>query len=265
MKFIKLFIPAFIAIILILSDYKLSTLTQFRQSISTLFSPIYILVNLPGELFSWINEQGSQKNQLINENKSLKNTLLKLNIKLQQVANLQLENKRLKRLLNVSYTTGQSNFILAKINAHSRSRLKKQLTLNKGSQDGVLLGQVVLGAKGIVGQITDISLAYSTLLTISDPTQFVPVKSARNGVRGISKGAAAQQDKLNVQFIDAEADVKIGDLFISSAIGSKFPNDYPLGSVIKIEKKPHSTFLTIWLKPVQSSKNIEYVIVTTQP
>jgi len=190
MNFLKTFIPIIIAIFLILFDYKFSYLNQLRQSVATVISPIYMVVSLPGKLYTWIDEQGTSKDQLLNNNQNLNSELLKLQARLQQTDALILENKKLKALLESSYTLDQNIFTTARIEQVSRSRLKKQITINKGSNDHLKVGQIALGANGIIGQITQVTPTNASILMASDPTQHIPVKNARNGIQGVSQGVA---------------------------------------------------------------------------
>lgn len=261
MKFFKLFIPIFISVFLIISDHKFSYVDNLRLSIATLISPIYLVVNLPAALHTWINEQGTSKEILLNQNKQLTNELIKLKTKLQIHNALLLENKKLTKLLGASYSIKSQKFKMARISSISQSRLKKQIIINKGSDNGLKVGQVALGTKGIVGQITQVTPLYSTVLMVTDPTQHVPVKNERNGVRGISKGLASKKGKLIVNFIEPGADVELGDIFLSSNIGSKFPQGYPLGKVIHVETHKDEPFLHIQLMPTQDSKQMEFVLI----
>ena len=127
MYFLKIFTPIAIAIFLIIFDYKFSYLNNLRQGVVTLISPIYLVVSLPSKLYTWINEQGTSKDQLLNDNQSLNNELLKLKVRFQQVDALALENKKLNSLLESSYTLQKNSFTVARIESVSRSRLKKQI------------------------------------------------------------------------------------------------------------------------------------------
>ncbi len=222
-----------------------------------------MVVNLPSQLYTWINEQGTSKDQLINNNNNLHRELLKLKAKLQTYNALALENKKLQALLGSSYIIKQQKFTLAKISALSQSRLKKQIIIDKGSSSGIKVGQIALGAKGIIGQVSQTTPLYSTILMVSDPTQHVPIKNERSGIRGISKGVAENNHLLNVEFIKPNLDVKMGDVFLSSAIGSKFPAGYPLGTVIRVEKHQNEPFLYIQLEPTQTLEQLEFVIIAT--
>ncbi len=264
MKFFRLFIPIFIAVFLIISDYKFSYLNSLRQSVNTLISPIYLVVNLPSIIYAWINDQGISKETLLNQNKQLNNELTELKTKLQTYNSLLLENQKLSKLLGASYSVKSKKFTMARINSVNQSRLKKQIIINKGSNDGLKIGQVALGVKGVVGQITQVTPLYSTILMITDPTQHVPAQSERNGIRGISKGLASKKNKLSINFIETGSDIEMGDIFLTSAVGSKFPKGYPLGKVIHVETHEDDPFLHIELSPIQDTKQLEFVLIERQ-
>lgn len=261
MQFLKLFIPILIAIFLIFSDYKFSYLDSVKQSVTKLISPIYLLVNFPSQLYVWINERGTNKQFLLNQNSRLNVELIRLKVDLQSHNALLLENQKLAKLLESRYQLNKEVFTLARVSSVNQSRLKKQIIVNKGSGDGVKVGQIVLGAEGVLGQVNQIAPFYAVILLITDPTQYIPVKNQRNGVRGISKGVASNQGKLIVRFIKPELDVKVGDVFLTSAIGSKFPAGYPVGRVTHIENRANDPFLTIELTPTQTIQQLEFVLI----
>jgi rod shape-determining protein MreC len=219
------------------------------------------VVNLPSQLYIWIDEQGTTKQTLLNQNKQLNGELTRLKANLQTHNALLLENQKLKQLLGASYQISSQKFILGRVSSVSQSRLKKQIIINKGSNDNLTVGQVVLGSKGVIGQITQTTPLYSTVLMITDPTQYVPIKNQRNGIRGISKGVASNQGRLVVNFIESDFDVVLGDLFLTSAIGSKFPAGYPMGKVIHIEQHTDDPFLHIELAPIQTTEQLEFVLI----
>jgi rod shape-determining protein MreC len=261
MQLLKLFFSILIAIFLIVSDYKFSYLNSLKQSIAEFISPVYLLVNLPSQFYILINEQGTSKQLLLNQNKRLNVELLRLKVSLQNHSALLLENQKLAKLLKSRYRLDKELFTLARIGSISQSRLKKQIVVNKGSGDGIKIGQIALGADGVLGQVTQVTPFYATILLATDPTQHIPIKNKRNGVRGISKGMASHQDKLIVRFIKSGLDVKIGDVFLTSAIDSKFPAGYPVGRVTHIENRANNPFLTIELAPTQIIQQLEFVLI----
>ena len=164
-------------------------------------------------------------------------------------------------MLESSYALQKNSFTVARIESVARSRLKKQIVINKGSNDNLKVGQVALGSNGVLGQITQITPINASILIASDPTQFVPIKNARNGIQGMSQGVAENKHQLLVKFIEPDSDIKINDVFVSSALGSKFPNGYPVGRVTHAEQRKNESFMYITLEPIQQIHNLEFVVI----
>ncbi|AYQ56230.1 Rod shape-determining protein MreC [Bathymodiolus thermophilus thioautotrophic gill symbiont] len=264
MQFLKLFAPILIAIFLIFSDYKFSYLDNFKQLITKLTSPVYLLVNLPSQLYLWVNEQGADRQFLLNQNKRLNAELIRLKVKLQRHNALLSDNQKLSKLLKSRYQIDKGVFVLARVSTINQSRLKKQIVINKGSRDDIKVGQIALGADGVLGQVSQVTPFYATILLITDPTQHIPVKNQRNGIRGVGKGIASNQDKLMVRFIESGLDIKVGDVFLTSAIVSKFPAGYPVGRVTRVENRANDPFLYVELAPAQTTQQLEFILINTR-
>jgi rod shape-determining protein MreC len=222
---------------------------------------VYLLVNLPSQFYIWVNEQGVNKQFLLNQNKRLNAELIRLKVNLQRHNALLSDNQKLSKLLKSRYQVDKGVLILARVNTISQSRLKKQIVVNKGSKDGIKVGQIALGADGILGQVSQVTSFHTTILLVTDPTQHIPVKNQRNGIRGIGKGIASNQEKLMVRFIDSGLDIKVGDVFLTSSIVSKFPAGYPVGRVTHVENRPNDPFLYIELAPTQTTQQLEFVLI----
>jgi rod shape-determining protein MreC len=126
-KILNLFIPILVAIFLLFADYKFSYLDSLKKSIAVLVSPVYLVVNLPSQLYTWINEQGTTKQTLLNQNKQFKAELIRLKVNLQNHNALLLENQKLSQLLNARYKLDKEAYTLARVSSLSQSRLKKQI------------------------------------------------------------------------------------------------------------------------------------------
>ena len=261
MGVIRLLFPILVALFLIVSDYKFSYLDKIRSAVNYAISPIYAVVNLPFQLYTWVNEQGSSKQQLLSNNQHLLSENLELKARLQETEALRLENNKLNKLLNAKHVIQDVKFNVAKVASISKSRLKKQLRIDQGRDIGIEVGQVVLGADGVVGQVILVTDGSADVAMISDPTQYVPVKNTRNALRGIAKGMALNSELLRVNFIEAGSDIKVGDVFLSSGIDGKFPDGYPLGIVSKVKQQTNNPFVSVELQPTQSLQNLEFVII----
>jgi len=264
MRLFKLIVPILISIMLIVVDARFSYLDNFKRFTLTLLSPVYFVVDLPSHVVDWVNDQGSDTAQLVNENEYLEGKLIELKARLQIYNNLVLENQKLTHLLDATYTIPEYQIILAHVKSISQSRLKKQVIINKGSNDGIRNRQLVVGSDGVVGQVTQETPLYSTVLLVTDPTQHIPVKNVRNGIRGITKGLATNERGMIVEFIPVDSDVKLGDIFVTSSIGTTYPPGYLVGEVNRIDKLPNEAFLTITLKPIQNMDKLEFILIISQ-
>jgi rod shape-determining protein MreC len=245
-------------------DARFSYLDNFKRFTLTLLSPVYFVVDLPGHVVDWVNDQGIDTAQLVSEKEYLEGKLIELKTRLQIQNNLVLENQKLTQLLDATYTIPEHQIILAHIKSVSQSRLKKQVIINKGGKDGVRNTQLAVGSDGVIGQVTQVTPLYSTVLLITDPTQHMPVKNVRNGIRGITKGLATNERGMIVEFITLDSDVKLGDIFVTSGIGTTYPPGYLVGKVSSIDKPPNEAFLTILLKPIQNMDKLEFVLIVSQ-
>ena len=264
MRLSKLLLPLFVAISLIVLDARFTYLKNFRSSLSTLLAPIYFVVDLPSHVIDWVNHKGSEKAILISENEQLKNEMIELKVKLQTYNNLVLEKQKINLLLNSSYTLPKYKSKLAQIKSISQTRLKKQIVINKGSSDGIRKLQVALSSDGVVGQVVQTNPFYSTVRLVNDPTLHIPVKSLKNGSRGVTKGVATTNGGMIIEFLPIDANISIGDIFVTSGIGSIYPSGYPVGKVIEFEKYPNTEFLSIKLEPIADMSQVEYILIISK-
>ena len=261
MRLLKIFVPVLLSIILIVLDTRFSYLDNFKKFTLTLLSPIYVIVDLPSQVINWVNDKGADNEILIGENDYLKSQLIELKARLQTYNNLALENQKISELLDSSYEIPNHDVLLAHVKSISQSRLSKKIVIDKGSNDEVTLSQLVIGSDGAVGQVTQVTPMFSTVRLLTDPTQFMPVKNSRNGIRGISKGVASNEEGMIVEYVPLDSDVKVGDLFLTSGIGNSYPSGYLVGRVTSIDDSLDASFLSIKLQPSQNMNKLEIVLI----
>ena len=105
---------------------------------------------------------------------------------------------------------------------------------------------------------------YSTVRLLTDPTQHMPVKNSRNGIRGITKGLASNEKGMVVEFVPLNSDIKLGDTFITSGIGNSFPSGYSVGRVSALDESLNASFLSITLQPSQDMNKLEFVLIVKE-
>jgi len=261
MRTLRLVVLVLLSIILIILDSRFSYLDNFKKFTLTLLSPIYVIVDLPNQVIDWVNDKGADNEILISENNFLKGQLVELKAKLQTYNNLILENQKISKILESSYKIPNHDVQLAYVASIAQSRLSKKIIIGKGSNDGITLAQLVIGSDGVIGQITQVTPMYSTVRLLTDPIQHMPVKNSRNGIRGITKGMASNENQMIIEFVPLDSDVKIGDIFLTSGIGNSYPSGYVVGRVTSIDDSENSSFLSIIIQPVQNMNKLELILI----
>ena len=234
-----------LAITLIVLDDQAGWLAQLRGQANSLVQPVWALAGLPGKLGNQVKDSAASHGQLVNENRELRNQLLLANARLTRLQTAALDNAQLRELLNVAERSGL-DVQLAPVLDIDLDPVKQRLVLDAGSREGVHVGQAVIDAGGLMGQVISVTGGTSTVLLLTDPDHAVPVTVARNGVRLIVYGRG---DKLELRDIPLSAGVEVGDEIVTSGLGGRFPAGFPVGTITGLRPDDTHAFLVGELKP----------------
>jgi len=248
-----------VAIVLMVMDHRSPGFHRFRTRLAVVVVPIQVVVNTPIKWVHWLGTGVVAQQHLLEENARIKAHELLLESKLKKLLVLERENAQLKELLQ-STTKISGRVKVAQLLAVDLDPTVQQIILDKGSHDRVYLGQPVLDAYGVMGQVANVGPLTSKILLITDVESAVPVKDYRNGLRAIAVGLGASHHLAVIHVIDT-VNVKVGDLFVTSGLGLRFPVGYPVGVVSSVKKVPGRRFLTIRLLPSAHLDQTQQVIL----
>ncbi len=209
--------------------------------------PVQVLVNAPIEAAGSVFENLQSRRNLVTDNERLKAENLRLRSRAQRYSALERENERLRELLDSSVIFDEQ-VIVADVLAIETTPSSRQIVVDKGASQGVYVGQPMLDAYGVIGQIAHVGPFSATALLITDARHALPVLVNRNGLRAIAVGGDAP-DKLTLSFVSTNADIKVGDLVVTSGLGQRFPAGYPVGRVEDIHIEPGESFSTVIVDP----------------
>jgi rod shape-determining protein MreC len=229
-----------VATSLIFTDQRGEGLKPLREAASWAASPLLWLAALPHAAVG-VGSGVKSRSRLESENQQLQERQLLLQAKLQKFEALEAENFRIRELL-ASAKSLQDHVLIAEIIAVSQDPYRHQITLNKGSNDKVYRGQALVDATGILGQIVEVGPSTSQALLITDPDHGIPVEINRTGLQTIALGRGDGVG-LKLPFLPSNADVKIGDLLVSSALGGRFPAGYPVGQIYDVKNTAGEHFM----------------------
>lgn len=239
---------AAVSITLMVADHRQKYLERVHTAVSAAAYPLQWLVNLPFQVVDWVTQAVADRGRLRRENAQLNEQMRDASVRLQRFESMAEENRRLRELRDASSIVAGRNLIaeILRVDADPQRHL---VLLNKGSKAGAFRGQAVIDAHGIFGQITQIGPYSSEALLITDAEHALPVRVNRNGLRTIAEGTG-NLNKLNLPFLTGDADIKVGDLLVSSGLGGIFPAGYPVAKVTRVERSPAETFATVEAQPL---------------
>lgn len=236
------------SIVLMFSDYHYRYLDSVRSGFSLIVAPLQYAVDYPVRVFGWLQSLVSAKKALIDENIQLRYHQTVLAAELQKLLVIQKENLQLKELLLTS-TKADMRAMAAQILAVDTSNARQIVVLNKGKRDGAYSGQPVLDAQGVMGQIIDVGPLTSTVLLISDSKSAVPVRNNRTGERAILVGTNSIE-QLSLINLPKTSSIHPGDVLVTSGLGRRYPEGYPVGRVEAVNSMPGEDFVKVTVSPV---------------
>jgi len=248
-----------LSVIAMVVDHRENHLDAVRRAIATAIYPLQVIVALPAEAFGWARESGISRSDLQRENNRLKAERLAIRAKLQQMAALESENARLRLMLQTTTRVGD-RVRVAEIMAVDANPYRHDIVIDKGRRHGAYEGQAIIDATGVVGQIMHVGPFSSEAMLISDPDHALPVEVNRNGLRTIAVGTG-EYDRLDLPFLPNNADIRPGDLLVTSGLGGAFPAGYPVGEVGEVTPNPAESFATIRARPATALNQVREVLL----
>lgn len=238
-------------------DNHLSSFASIRAALSLSIAPFQYVVSLPAKIIDSVQSVVSTHDVLLKENLKLKTDQLLLRSQLQRLIAIESENNYLKALLQ-STKQVKGKTLIAELLSVTSEPFVKQVVLDKGTRDTVYVGQPVLDANGVMGQIIQAGPITSRVLLITDPHSGIAVQNGRNGVRAIALGDT-YSGKLKLMYVAKTADIKVGDIFLTSGLGDHYPEGYPVGKVATVNINPTHQFAEVYLQPsarLESSRQV---------
>jgi len=239
---------AILSIALMLLDARAHHLQNIRNGLTVLLSPIQVIAAIPVRVGGAVVDFFRGDRALHEELTQLNAAQPLLQARMQRYEALEAENAHLRALLGTSALVADKA-VAAELREVASEPFRRTLVIAKGEKDGLYVGQPVIDAFGIRGQVSEVGVLQSKAILITDPGHAIPVQVNRNGLRAIAFGTGAP-DTVAIRYLTASADIQVGDLMISSGIGGSFPFGYPVARVSQIVNNPNESFLDISATPV---------------
>ena len=245
---VRLAFFSLLSLLLLFVDARYRYLESARSVLSILTYPLQRAVAAPGVLWQQADSFFTLQGSVLRDNTRVRQQHTLDSVQLQQFQILQGENQHLRELLAVQQRATYPTQ-LAEIVYVERDIFKRKLFLDKGAQANVQAGQVVIDDIGVVGQVTRVYPWLSEVTLITDKDHSVPVQALRNGLRTMVFGSGDTGD-LTLRYMPNSADIKEGDVLVTSGIDGTYPPGLPVARVGRIERDPAYPFARIQCSPM---------------
>jgi len=225
---------AALAVVVMYLDQRQHYLEQLRYVLQAAAYPMQLAVNSPPAAWAWIRRSFESREQLQAENARLRAGQRDLELRSMRYEALAHENGEL-RGLRAALPPVAERWLAAEIVNVQLSSLRQRLLIDRGAVNKVFKAQAVLDDRGLIGQTTHVGPWSAEVILITDPEHAVPVRIERTGLRTIAVGAG-DASSLALPYLPANADIKSGDLLVTSGLGGVFPQGYPVARVTEVHR-----------------------------
>lgn len=256
----RLMVYLLLCIVLMAMDQRGAYVSQIRGWASMAMEPVFHVVDWPSSVIRSIRTYSRSFNQLLDENQQLARALLRQKGATQRLEALDHENQRLRALLTA--TAGRKfEYRFAEMVQVNLDPYAHQVMIDQGASAGVFEGQAVIDGLGVMGQVESVLLHMSTVRLISDPDHALPVQLERTGLRTVAFGTGSNR-ALSLPNVPLQADVREGDLLLTSGLGERFPSGFPVATVALVERREGDPFLRVTARPLAAlDRGLEVLLV----
>lgn len=252
----KFMLLATISAAVMVFDYRDTILHPVRTALTMATYPFKYAVNLPFSATDYLTDYFTEHKKMAAENRQLRTALdiyAARNQKYHAIAN---ENILLREQLH-AIEKNKEQFLLAEVLSVSGNTFRRKVTINRGTDDHIYTGQVVIAGKNIYGQIDSIAPNSAEIMQLTDSDHAIHVinetvltrrdkldveKSRGRGALAVGTG---KTNLLELRNIEANVDIKKGDIYVSSGLGKLYPPGYPVAIVSSIEYNSGDSFMKV--------------------
>ena len=250
---------AIVSSLLVVIDVNSRLLEGFRGALGTLVGPIYTVSEAP---YWFVHTSGAlleSRDSLTQQTADLERRVLELSEVAQRFDALEKENARLRELLGSRQRHGVDVRVAELIGVVPAVNTF-QVIIDKGATSDVEVAQAVIDAEGLFGQIVEVSAITSRVMLVTDAAFAVPVQVVRNDFRSIAAGTG-ELGVVELEYVPVTADIKEGDMLVTSGLGGTFPRGYPVAEVVSVDVDPTLTYAQVRARPLAALDRSRHVLV----
>ncbi len=227
-------------------DYRGDTIKPLRTVLNVIAYPLEYMVDLPYRITNSTKEFFTQHQTLSTDNRELRTLVGVYAARDQKYFSIARENERLRLQLGATQAV-REKFTLAEILSVSSNPFSRTVVINKGTNEGIFIGQVALAGSNIYGQVESVTPDSAMIIQLTDVRHDIHVRNSRTGLGALASGTG-KFNLLELKHVEASMDIQTGDVFVSSGLGQLFPPDFPVAEVSSVAYNPGDSFMRVKAK-----------------
>ena len=231
-----------------LIDFRFKTLDPIRNEVNWLLWPLEYVMLSPRNMLEAVSEYFTSRGTLDRENQVMKTRQAELSLLANQSELLMVENQNLRQLLDLQKQVPFKT-LPVEILFNPPNPISQRVVINRGSKDGLKLGNPIANDSGILGQVVRLYENSAEVSLLEDRDFAVPVQVARNGLRAAVYGAG-RSNPLELRYLPVASDLEVGDILLTSGIDGVYPPGFAVAMISRIERNADKNSSNVFCTPV---------------
>lgn len=257
---VKTLLLVMLSTVLLFLDVRQVYTEKLRYYLNSAVAPLQYVVAYPALFIRDVKTSVTTQKALIKENQDLAAQLLMANMRSQKLLSLEKENNLLRTLLSSAQQINLKVKAAELMTVSLGGAAVNEVMLSEGQRDQVYLGQPVLDAYGVIGQVIGLSAVTSRVMLLTDRRSAIPVENNRTGFRAVLAGGG-EGEKLLLMHVPKTEKIQVGDVLVTSGEGHLFPQGYPVGEVSFVDQSDENNFLTVEVTPSAHLRRSRFVLL----
>jgi len=256
----KLVIYSALALFLMVADTRLPIVATLRAALATGLAPVQRALLVPVELVSGGGDYLQGLDQALQSEDAARRQLAQQAERVAQAERLVAENTRLRALLELAPALAVRSQA-AEVLYEAADPYSRKLFINRGATQGLVAGAPVVNEAGVLGQVTRLYPLSAEVTLLTDKDAAVPIINTRSQQRGAAYGGLAKGSAMELRFVAANADVRVGDLLHTSGVDGVYPAGLAVARVMHVERQAEGGFAQVTLAPMAAADGVRHVLV----
>lgn len=255
----KLALCSALALLLMVADARFKLMQPVRAAFALVLHPVQRLLLTPVDAWETAGDYLRGTKRAMQAEDQARRQLARQAEQLSRAESLQAENERLRKLLGLQPSLSVPS-IPAEVLFEAPDPFSRRVVIDRGATQGVAAGSPVINEAGVLGQVTRVYPLSAEVTLLTHKEAAIPLLNARTQMRNAASGRSDGAG-MELRFLAANADVKVGDLMMTSGLDGVFPPGLPVAKVAVVERRGDSSFAQVLLAPIAQPDSARHVLV----